>query len=134
MLTLNDSTRRRTFKAAFGHFGVTYPNSRHVPWAGQSSDGRAVVTLWADRFVDGRTYSIFGHELHKWVHEPKARKRTSILKSVGVGGTFESIILRAVDTAAYPRTAKEKHIGPTMRVTDFKEETGEFSAEPVAPE
>ena len=115
----------------FAHFGITIENPRGA-WSAQAPNGRAVITLWRQYFTDPdlRRYSTFGTVTGRkpWPWQ----KRLALMKKVGVGGTFDSIVITAANSG--PNEAWRiirREIGGEMRLTRLDEETGEFAAERV---
>jgi hypothetical protein len=122
--------------AAFAHYGVTAKNPRWS-WSARSTDGKTVViTLWKDHFnykSTPITYADFGDvNLEKWVNRPGNRERIENLKWARdhCDGLFKVVIAVAEDVMADPRRIAESYAQDRllMRLTDFKEETGEFRA------
>ena len=121
---------------AYRHFGITLRNDRWS-WSGKTRDGTCVVlTLWKDE-IDYSSrppkISCFGNpRLVKRKDRPGNRERIENLKWARdhCGGRFGVVIATAVDREAQPRRISEAY--PTrllMRIIDFNEDTGEFSAE-----
>lgn len=112
-------------------------------WSARSADGGTVVlALWKDLFVDRSgqaTYSEFGRaNLAKWTKKPGNRERIENLKlATGrCGGRFHVVVAVPKDKNidASPREAACFYPEPglVMRIRDFDEKTGEFSAEQVS--
>src|SRR5579862_588218 len=115
-----------TLTNCYSHFGIRVRNPRRL-WSAVSPIGRTVVTLWTDNFDTAMTrYSTFGKRLPEWQHRRENHIRTDQLAAIGVGGTFESIVQTAADPRAYPRRARKRDLGPTMRLLKLDSSTGEF--------
>jgi hypothetical protein len=74
-------------------------------------------------------YSVYGFRLDEWIHRPENRSRIELLMNVGIGGTFDSIIIVPRDGGR--DHIVERYIGPTMRLIALDRNTGEFRAERV---
>ena len=132
-MKLSAENSRRTLTECFAHFGVPRAGNVRTWWSDRAPDGQVVITLWTDHFdAEMVRFSILGRrDLPKWRDRQPNRHRAELLKSVGVGGVFQSIIQRSADTTSHPRKTVERYIGPLMRLTNLNETTGEFSAEEV---
>jgi hypothetical protein len=124
--------------AAYSHFGITLKNDRWS-WSGRTPDGsRVILTLWKDE-IDYSSKppmcNYFGHpKLSQWLNRAGNHERIENLKWARdhCGGLFGIVIATAVDVSAEPRKIADAY--PTtlrMRLVEFNEETGEFSAELV---
>jgi hypothetical protein len=126
--------------AAFNRFGVTLHNDRWS-WSGKAPDGNTIVLqLWKDRLnykTKPISYSDFKDPLlPQWRDRPGNKERIDNLRWAlsHCNGKFRVVIGVAKDTKAQPRETLEAFAQPNMlmKITDFDEETGEFSAEQVA--
>jgi len=122
---------------AFAHFGVKLTNEQWS-WSGQAPDGRIVLTVWKDEMnykTNPPSCSSFGHpNLPDLIGRPGNKERTRHLQYARDhrGGLFNVVISKAKDTAANVRETEEAYATKLiMRLKDFNEQTGEFSAEVV---
>ena len=133
------ASARTTLTKAFAHFGAKVVNPRWS-WSALSADGKTVVlTLWEDQLEengDGVKIEIATKEsLPIWQRRLGNQERIRNLKLARdhLDGRFRVIKVEAKDQNAEPRsvakwTPDDKLI---MRLTQFCEETGLFSAESV---
>ena len=126
-----------TLTDAYAFFGAQIRNPRWS-WSAVSEDGKTVViTLWDDETAADGSVDFFGHpKIDRWQTQIGNRYRIKDLIHARdhCGGRFRVVRLTAVDTKAIPRAIKHRAPDPdtVMRLTRLKEETGEFSAEPVS--
>ena len=120
---------------AFRAYGAKGNNPRWS-WSARTPDGQVVMTFWKDLIQrDGShlSYSIFGRadRLH-WKDNPGNSERIENLKWAKdhCEGLMRVVIVVAEDTNANPRSILESYPQKKwlMKLVEFDERTGEFSA------
>ena len=127
-------------KEAFERNGAEFRNIRWS-WAGKAPDDSLVVlTFWKDKLI-------FDKETKSYRYDDRARPTDDDVNANGnlerkeyirlaldkLDGIVRVIVAVAEDVTARPRRAIDTYALPglRMRIVNFDEETGEFSAESV---
>ncbi len=122
---------------AYAHFGVILKNEQWS-WSGRAADRRVVLSIWKEQIdysaKPPRVDLLGDARLSIWQSKPGNRERIENLKWARDHqyGIFHVVIVTAVDYAAEPRVILEAYPTKlTMRLIDFDENSGEFSAQVV---